>query len=88
MKKNNVWTDLNKVLFKHKTTLAELYWSQALEDHFSCFADYFVPLSDEDTKSIVDSLLNDDEMWNEIDYAMEWYANHLPNRAYLTKEDN
>ena len=80
-----IWEDLEEVLKKHNTTLADVYWTQAVEDYLSCLTDDFEPLSVAETNAIVNNLLNDDQMWGEIDYSIEWYFHHLP--RYLANED-
>lgn len=54
--------------------IATAYWKTAVQDYISCLAEE-VELTEEQENSVVKKLLNDDQMWKEIDATIDFYIN-------------
>ena len=72
---------------ENNITLARAYWEILVRDYLDCLEEQ-IDLTDEETKEVVESLLNDDRMWREIDDSVEWYVYHLPRLVAKAREGN
>jgi len=65
----DLFEELLEVCKKHNTTISEVYWALVVDDCINCNSDFeSTILTDKQTKNIVNSLLNNDNLWNDIDY--------------------
>lgn len=72
-----LWDDLNQVLRKHHTTIAELYWTNEIQNYMECCEDYKdIELSEEQMRNIMWDILDDDHIWQEVDESIDWYIRH------------
>lgn len=59
-------------------TLIFKFFEQYIYDYISCLTeDTYDNITEEQVKTIINQLLNDDEMWSEIDNSIYWYLGHL-----------
>lgn len=50
------------------------YWKQVVQDYIECSNDFDIEdFTEEEKEEVVHYLLNDDEMWAEIDESVSWY---------------
>ncbi len=57
------------------------YWKQVVQDYIECCNDFDIEdFTEEDKEEAVNFLLNDDEMWAEIDASVCWYLNQIKNQ--------
>lgn len=89
---SELWNDLNKLLKKHNTTMAELqeiilryyhtsiaelYWAEEIMNYVECCEDYKdVDLSKEQLRNITHDILDDDHIWQNVDESIDWYIHH------------
>lgn len=58
--------------------MGKKYWKQAVLDYISCLTeDTFNDISDEELEQVVNNLLDDEQMWREINETIYWYLTHL-----------
>ena len=77
----DLFEELNEVCQKHNTTLAEVYWGQAVYDYISCCSDFENEEIDDDlVQKVVDDLLEDNQTWTEIDNSIYYFINFRRNQ--------
>ena len=52
------------------------YWTRCIQEYVECLSEP-VELTDDELKRIVGYVLEDDEIWKEIDASMEYYINKV-----------
>lgn len=64
-------------MFEKDMTTA--YWKVAIDDYISCCSEE-IKLTEQQKENIVKKLLNDDQMWKEIDATIDFYINKERNK--------
>lgn len=78
----DLFQELNDICKKHNTTLADVYWKQAVYDYISCCSDFENEEIDDDlVQKVVDDLLNDNQTWTEIDNSIYYFINFRRNQG-------
>lgn len=64
-------------MFEKDMTTA--YWKVVVQDYISCLAED-IELTEEQENNVVKKLLDDDQMWKEIDSTIDFYINKERNK--------
>lgn len=63
---------------EEKYTVKE-YWKEYVCDYISCCTDNYDDLTEEQINEIVNSIFEDDRMWQAIDETVDYYIRRIKN---------